>query len=208
MKYFKKLKVGVCMAMMGAMILSSTAHAKTIGTIIPASTNYKYGQRIQDYNDNRHHNPQSQDERITYQLACRVYKSQILDNNLNPFKDKYIKERALEYIDMGWTIINLKTQADLINEGLQSVDREFFNQGFVAYDNIYNPVYKVYICKCDWNEWESFHKRVASDTWQTEGYKDPNIYGYTRFIKDVQFDSIEYRSDLEVLDAMHVYLRR
>ena len=209
MKYFKKLKVGISMAMLGAMMLSTTAHAHpNIPQMQVNARDGGYTQPLKSSNDQSYHHPVSNDDRINYQLHCQVYRYQIENDYLNVFKDGTIRKKALEFIDQGYTVIDLAATANLINEGLLCSQTRLFNQGFMAIDNIYNSTYTYYYCKCSQSDFKNYENLVVNRVWQNDSNPDKHLTAYSRYIEGVHFDSISYHADTQILEVMHINLRK
>ena len=191
MKIIKKIKVGVAFAMLAALVFTTTVNAET-----------SYTQKVKNANDTSYYHPKNEQDRINH---IKKYEIKLFSDATDIYKDTYLLSYVMIYLP-NWELYDLKKMEDTINEGIEARYGYFFNQGFMATDDITDPAFKEFICKCSQSDFEGFVKKCVDSSW-SRSYNEKNhttTYGKT-FPGSIEYE-IVYEADSKILRATNYFL--
>ena len=195
MKLIKKLKAGVSLVALGAMMLTSTFTSNAQST---------YTQKEKDYNDTSYHHQANMEDRKNYLMYCEVHKFQVESDNYNLFNDELLRKEALDYINRDYKVINLEMTSNILNESLKPRNGLLFNKGILAMDDYINPTCRLYTVKCSSSDYAAFKDFVVDENWRKCGSE--NSYEYYR--EGYKFINFVYKPDKEVLYVIEIFIDR
>ena len=193
MKIIKKMKVCVALAMLAALVFSTTINAES-----------SYTQKVKSSNDTSYYHPNNKEDRIYAFRECDVDtvgidKLYSVDSPL--WKYAHMFDNQYEY-----TLYDLKKMADILNEGIEARYGYFFNQGFMATDDLTNPSHKVFVCRCSQNDFDQFVKKCVDNSWTHTYVEKTHRTTYSKTFPGSITYEIDYDANEKVLIAENFFL--
>ena len=195
MNIIKKLKVGVAFAMLAALVFTTTVNAET-----------SYTQKVKNANDTSYYHPKNAEDRLEALKTCTFNSDDIYDlygETGMLFLYAYNYSNYFDY----YTLYDLKKMADKLNEGIEARYGYFFNQGFMATDDITNPSFKRFFCNCSQSDFDGFVKKCVDSSW-TYTYDNKNdTTKYSKTFPGSITYNIEYDGQHKFLIAENIFLK-
>ena len=194
MKNINKISVGVAFALLVAMVFTTIAKAESSCT-----------QKVKYATDTSYYHPKNEQDRIESLKACRFDSDDI--NDLYSY-DSYLWIYAHMYTNCNeYRFYDLKKIADKLNEGIEARYGQFFNQGFIATDDISNPTIKQLVCKCNQNDFNEFLKIHIDDSWSYSYNEKNHTAKYSKTYPNSIQHEIVYAADYKILRATNIFMK-
>ena len=186
MRLLKKLRMCLCMALVGTMLMATTANAAEPLTWFLDERD-TYTQTISDVKYNY-----TKEQKKACINQCEV---------INPemYLDDTIKKYATQGLGAHFKMYDLRYLADFGLYSLKCGENKAFNYGFIKTDDFLNPSYIYVFCKCSNKDFKDFMNYHGYDVTQ-ENYSEfeINVDGH-KWLIDYNLSPSPKTSDMRVM---------